>query len=77
MCLLTKQYIYRQRCLQQEIIFNAWRNHVNQVENIEKYIATKNGKLGIHQKKWRGSIESPNNTQGAIQQYIHQYNQNI
>ena len=51
-CLITKQYIYAQRCLGRELQFNVLKSHIYKIENIEKYIAIKNGKLSYHQKKW-------------------------
>ena len=52
MCLLTKQFIYKQKCLKQTLHFPLLRDHIRRVENIEKYIAVNNGKLGKHLKKW-------------------------
>ena len=51
-CLITKQYIYAQKCLGNTLSFECWKNKVHQVENIEKYIAIKNKKSYIHEKKW-------------------------
>ena len=51
-CLMTKQFLYRQRCLNKPIEYNIWKPLINQVESIEKYIAVKNGKLSIHNRKW-------------------------
>ena len=51
-CLVTKQYIYQQRCLKGSLNISRWRNHIKRIENIEKYIAIKNGKIYGHQKKW-------------------------
>ena len=50
--LVMKQYIYRQRCLQQNLNFQAFVRHLNTVINIEKYIAVKSEKYAIHEKKW-------------------------
>ena len=52
-CLLTKQYIYRQRCLKKQICKYEFRQIVQNVRNMEKYIAIKNGKIGKHERKWR------------------------
>ena len=56
-CLITKQYIYRQRCLKEEINFQGLKSTVRKIESIEKYIATKNQKLDKHNRKW-GSSET-------------------
>ena len=69
MCLVTKQYIYAQRCLKGGISFQGLKAKINQIENIEKYIAIKNGKLGVHQKKW--SIERSSEQSG--EEYVRQY----
>ena len=48
MCLITKQYIYRKRCQKESTSFPELKNIFRGVENIEKYIATKNNKLPHH-----------------------------
>ena len=52
LCLLTKYYIYSQRCLANNInragLFALYRS----THNIEKYIAIKNNRLSTHRKKW-------------------------
>ena len=53
LCLITKQYIYRQRCLRKELNFQELRNIIYQLENLEKYKAVKNNKTFLHVKKWR------------------------
>ena len=53
-CLMAKQYIYRQRCLKKEISYNEFKYIVYETKNIEKYIATKNNMLSKHEKKWEG-----------------------
>ena len=52
LCLIVKQYIYRQRCLDKKLSWFECKGIISQVENIEKYIAIKNGKLNIHNRKW-------------------------
>ena len=52
LCLVTKQYIYSSRCLKQGIHIVGLRRVFKQIENVEKYIATKNGKLTRHMVKW-------------------------
>ena len=51
-CLIFKQYVYRQRCQQKNVIFNLFKRELCRVESIEKYIAQKNCKMSIHEKKW-------------------------
>ena len=50
--LLCKQFIYRQRCKQKNITFQHFKEYVYKIENIEKYIAVKNNKTVLHNKKW-------------------------
>ena len=58
-CLITKQYIYRQRCLKEKISFEAIKAQIFTFQCIEKFIAKKNGMLALHNNKWEVS-----NTQG-------------
>ena len=51
-CLMVKQFIYSQRCLGNSISFAALKTKILQMENVEKYIATKNQRTVVHQKKW-------------------------
>ena len=57
LCLLTKQFIYRQRCMKGNIHFCALKRVIIHVESIEKYLAMKNNRLNVHIRKWtdRGS----------------------
>ena len=52
LCLLLKQYIYKQRCLGKPLAFISYKTLVNSIRNIEKFIAIKNGKVLKHNKKW-------------------------
>ena len=52
MCLLTKQYIYRQRCLKEKLSMIELKNLILTVKSMEKYIAIKNGKTRKFCKKW-------------------------
>ena len=72
LCLVTKQYIYRCRCQQKNLHMSLWRNHVKQVECIEKYIAVKNDKLGIHNRKWL-IVQSDDASCTSLQHYIADY----
>ena len=51
-CLITKQFIYSQRCLKEEINFPVLKSRINHIQMIEKYIAIKNSKLQCHVRKW-------------------------
>ena len=51
-CLLTKQYIYKQRCIGQTISKRGLRAQIYMYENIEKYLATKSNKIEKHNAKW-------------------------
>ena len=53
LCLVVKQYIYAQKCLGENIHFPALRAKIKHIENVEKYIALKNGKEVLHAKKWK------------------------
>ena len=72
LCLLVKQYIYSQHCLNKPLSWAGLRERFKQVERMEKYIATKNDKLSYHFKKWSGNIEreSETDTQRFIESYI-------
>ena len=52
-CLITKHYVYRQRCQGKEILFPELKRYILSIETMEKYIAIKNQKLNLHLKKWR------------------------
>ena len=52
LCLITKQFIYRQRCQKKPLVFPALKAEFQKIERIEKFIAIKNNKIGIHAKKW-------------------------
>ena len=51
-CLVTKQYIYSQKCLMKELSFNELYQKIKHLQNVEKYIAIKNNRHETHQKKW-------------------------
>ena len=55
-CLLTKQYIYAQRCMQKPLSFKALKAKIQTTEKMEKYIATKNDKLSTHARKWSQNL---------------------
>ena len=53
-CLITKQYVYQQKCLQGSIHFPCLKEVILKTQNMEKYIAIKNNRLSKHLKKWHG-----------------------
>ena len=75
MCLLLKQYIYRQRCLNVQVHFTVYKRIVQRIESIEKYIAIKNDKIYVHTLKWEGNRDRDN--QVDLMGYINQYVQNM
>ena len=56
LCLVCKQYIYRQRCFKTEPNFNELKEIITRTHNIEKFIATKNDKLIKFHKKWYNKV---------------------
>ena len=80
MCLITKQYIYRQRCLNKELQFRALKAQIQSIEQVEKYIAVKNGKLNKHTMKWKGKNVAQMHVldqNSSIQNYIDVYIDNL
>ena len=69
-CLITKQFIYRQKCLKKEIHFPILKAYIHQIESVEKYSAIKNQKLSIHQKKWFPVVKMNNDYRDTISEYI-------
>ena len=51
-CLLAKRYIYVQRCMKKQVLMTLFRHFVKKTQNIEKYIAVKNGKMKHYSIKW-------------------------
>ena len=50
--LLAKRYIYVNRCLQKEIVFDSFKALIQDQKNIELFIAKKNNKTQQHNVKW-------------------------
>ena len=69
MCLIAKQYIYRCRCQAKELSFESLKREIRQIECIEKYIAIRNGKKQIHDRKW----EQNKGEEEQISQYVERY----
>ena len=61
LCLLTKQYIYRQKCQGKNLCINQLILHFTSTERLEKYVAIKNSKLVTHNKKWQSNLPGINN----------------
>ena len=73
-CLIIKQYIYKQRCLKENLSVGQLTRSIIRVESIEKYIAICNGKLNIHQRKWsKANVQQ----QLSVSDFITQYVQNM
>ena len=73
-CLMAKQYIYKQRCLREKISYKGFIKQVCRVKAMEKYYATKNNRLKKYQVKWKETVESScqeNSTN--IEDYIEEY----
>ena len=80
-CLITKQFIYAQRCLGRELTLPNLKQHINRIEQIEKYIAIKNSRLEVHQKKWYKASYVPRNRnqydRDIMDSYVEQYIRDI
>ena len=75
LCLLLKQFIYRQRCLNNKLSFEHFKYYIFQTRNIEKYIAIKNNKVRAYSRKWRDcqTVASDSN----LNQYTNEYVQRM
>ena len=74
-CLITKQYIYRQRCLGKNLNPPELKSLLIETQNIEKYIAVKNNKENRYESKWNPDFrpECPSNVTDPPTNYVHQY----
>ena len=70
LCLITKYFIYSQRCQGKKLHFPALKSIFNNIENMEKYIAIKNNRMYIHEAKWK--LRQPIVVQDVIMQQIEQ-----
>ena len=75
LCLVFKQFVYRQRCLQKDLSMFGFKNYVYEIQNSEKYYAIKNNKLYAHYKKWEPeravrTCEMQTDTDEFLQEYI-------
>ena len=55
--LLLKRYIYITKCKKENMSFIAYMKLVSYICNIESYIAKKNNKWKIHEKKWKPFLQ--------------------
>ena len=72
-CLIIKQYIYRQRCMNKNLSINDIKMIVLNLENIEKFNAVKNSKLQKHEQKWYPERTRTQQEQNFQFNYVHEY----
>ena len=77
LCLVTKQYIYRQRCTGGELNFPQLKQIVLGIINVEKYIAIKNNRLIQHERMWMPNLKNPQQFGQSVEQYVQEYVSNI
>ena len=51
-CLITKQYIYGQKCLNKHLVYKELEFKFRTIQNVEKYIAVQKGNSRKHEDKW-------------------------
>ena len=71
LCLITKQYIYRQRCLHNKLCSEELTRLFYQAKNIEKYYAMKDSKMIQFRKKWSCTPESDRTASEQLNAYEH------
>ena len=69
LCLITKQYIYRNRCLKKNLIFAEIKASIKQIECMEKYNAVQKNNLQKHLKKWYGTTKDSSEDDAASYLY--------
>ena len=70
LCLMFKQYIYKQHCLNQPISLEQFISLVWKTKGIEKFIAIKNGKLKYFYKKWESYSKEAAELRNNLNEYI-------
>ena len=70
LCLSQSNFIYRKRCLKEEIDFEHLKNYIKEIENIKKYNAQKKNVVNKHMKKWYGYRNFMHENNNTIQNYI-------
>ena len=71
--LITKQYIYRQRCLHKKLSSLECQSYVRMTEINEKYYAVKANRLDKHLKKWYPTVNRNNQSTNRHNEYIEEY----
>ena len=56
LCIVVKQYVYRQRCLKKRLSPVEFSRYFFNFKNVEKYYAIKQNKLAKYMRKWNESI---------------------
>ena len=74
--LVVKQYLYRKRCASEPPKVEMVIQEINNIREIEYYLARRKGKLSIHYTKWssfydRNVIEANNTLEQYIAEYFH------
>ena len=70
-CLMVKQYIYRQKCQRNNLSIHGFVQEVNKIRGIEKYIAIKNERITVHEKKWcLSTVNVDSSTGNFITDYV-------
>ena len=66
--LIMKQFLYQQRCLGKQPSFPVFRKYIQKYKNIEKYIATKNGKIATYYNKWENRVAGQINRNEQVEE---------
>ena len=72
LCLVLKHYLYRTRCNGERPKVYIAREEIFKIENIEKYIAKKNGQEDKHLKKWKNVTPNTHNL-NMDKNYVNEY----
>ena len=68
MCLICKQYIYRQRCLKEKPNAVSLRTEIRKYRNIEKYYAVKENSIRKYMHRWREPGHEDNEVLSQLRQ---------
>ena len=71
-CLVTKQYLYRQKCYGKKPAIQEITAEILNQERVEKYIAVKNGRALKHFKKWHPTTQQEYQER-ELERYISEY----
>ena len=74
-CLLTKKFIYTQKCLKSDLNFAKLKGIIEYTERIEKCIAMKDNKMPVHIRKWKGIVDGTGNCNidPSLNEYVELY----